>query len=273
MPKLMLFLSFVLLFGACGGSMVESSTPGPTALPTQMPSATPTPTAQPTATLTPTTLPTPTAVSSPTVTPLANPLDIEWVYYEVPSQQYYVALPSTWEQIDMDQKSLDAMANALEEENEALREIVQGEQLNQLFQSGVTFYGFDFSLESLASDFHTNVNISREALPIPLSLDDLLEFTVASLEPIDIIVTPVESHILELPAGQAGQLHYEMSLALPDGAAVTTDVTQYIFLSDDSAYILTMSAKAGEAAPYRPVFQGIAERFGLGALPETTSQN
>lgn len=224
----------VLLLVSCG-----AAAPAPTAVPT------------PTAVL-----PTPTPVP-PTVAPTPGE---EWTVYELPRGGYAISLPPHWEQIDMDPQTLESSLDAFAERNPEMATLLSG-RLRSLVTAGISFFGFDLSVEAAASGFATNINILTQTLGAEVSLDFYAQLNVGQLENMDIVVKPITHSRVRLEAGDAEKVEYSWSMTSVGNETVQLAVAQYLLVRGKTAYILTMTTTADQAAKYKPLFEQIAGSF------------
>jgi hypothetical protein len=205
-------------------------------------------------TATPTPIP-PTAAPVPTLEP-------DWQYYGKSEDGFAIALPPRWEQIDMDLQTLDASLDAVKEQNPEMAVILEGQARN-LVVSGIKFFGFDVSLDAMATGFATNVNVLKQSLGMEMSLDVFAQVSVAQLENMDMILGDVTQRHVNLAAGEGIELKYRMEMNLPDGKAMTLALTQYAVIRGEDAYVITLSTTDDQAGTYAPIFEKIAQSFQL----------
>ena len=73
----------------------------------------------------------------------------------------------------------------------------------------------------------------------------------------------VETETVTLPAGEAGVVRYEWTVAGGDGSSTDVSVTQYAVLADGDGFILSFSAATDTMNEYGPLFEQVAETFSV----------
>ncbi len=254
--SLLVVVILLVLATGCGAPAVEPTAIPPTPVP---PTATPVPP-------TPTPVPPTETPAPPTNTPasgssgLLPPSEEGWEVYEMADNGYAISLPEEWEKIDLDPQTISATVAVLKEGNPELAELVEG-YAGSVFQSGGSFFAFDLGSNSLSSGMMANVNVLQQDLGADLSIDFIIQLSAGQIENLANVVPPVESDVVEVPAGEAGVLRYKMTLNQVGGISVTMSAVQYVFIKDQVMYILTMGAPTEQEAAYLPLFDKIAQTF------------
>lgn len=247
----------LLLLAGCGASASEpTSIPlASTALP---PSAT---VAPPTATLVPpTSTPAPATPTPAPTTVAASELDPGWKLCEKESEGFALGLPPTWEQIDMDQATLDASLEAVSKNNPDVADMLKGQARNLLL-SGVKFYAFDLAPEAVAEGFATNVNVIKQTLQVAPSMEVYVQINVAQLEKMPSVIKPLTHQRVKLASGTGEELRYQLSMQAPTGEELKLAITQLLALKGKSAYVVTCTTRADQQQTYETTFEKISRSF------------
>ena len=251
---------------AAAPTLIPTSTPEPTAVftatlpPTDTP--TPEPTATATATATVTETPAPTDTPEPTTTPAPETRSDGWTVYTMEEDGFTVALPPEWQRLEMDPAKMQAAVGQVAENNPEFSKMLT-QQAQSILATGVSFYGFDLSLESVQSRFITNISILKAPLDVDVDLDVVAQLNVNQIEMLPGVQKPVENTAVELPAGDAHRLRYTMKMNMASGEETNAAFTQYIFLEDGIIYVMTMTTRADLLPGYATDFEKIAQSFSL----------
>jgi len=227
--------------------------------------AAPTATAEPTQSLEPAKPP-----SSP------SPPTSAWVTYDVPAERLSMALPHDWQRIEMDPATLQAVMDVWHDRDPQVAAIL--EQAKGLIEQGIVFWGIDLSPTALAAGYVANVNVLKSALPVTMSLSVLSQVSAAELENLEAVVSAVTRERVQLPAGEAETLRYQMRVPDVQGETLTVDAFQCLLVDDGMVYTVSLVSKAGGPEDYQAIFEQMLEsiRFavssgspgeGLGHLP------
>ena len=261
-------LSVALLLMGCG--LPEAMLVPPTATPTPIPPTdTPTP-VPPTATPTPVP-PTATPTATPTPVPptktlmpttITKTLETGWILYQKPTAGFAIALPPTWEQVDLDAENVDTIMDAVGETNPELATLLKG-QGRSLIASGFKFWGFDLTPEAAKAGFLTNVNVLKQPLTIKASLDFYVQATLTQLESLSNVIKPISHQRVKLAGSDAEEMRYQMKVAGITGKTVTAAATQYLLIREKDVYVITFVTVPEQVKKYAPIFEKIAQSFEL----------
>ena len=216
--------------------------------------AQPTPTPPPTPTPTP--VPTATApAAAPTMPPSASTEG--WPVYEVPDEQFAIALPPTWGNVDMNPANFQASLTAVQEKYPDVADLVQGEAV-ALINAGVSFFGFDPTSEALKAGGATDASVQRQRMGTNVTLEQVRQLVLTQLENTESIQKPVATQITDLAAGgQALEVSFRANVTDRNGAPLELQVIQYLALRKTDLYVVTLSTNADIASRYAAVFRGI----------------
>lgn len=223
------------------------------------PTATPRPSATPKPVVTATAAPV-----RPTATAIAeSPLELEdgWEVYEIPTLQASIALPEGWVGIPIDENMQGYIKELMDTSlaNDPELEAYLNEQLGQLKDFGIRFWAFD--LETATEESVTNLNISKQTLPLPMPLETLLELNSVELEKLPNVIEVVSAEQVTHPLGEAGELHTQLATADENGDEVLVESLQYVLIRGRDTYWLTFACRSELYDDALPAFQAIANSF------------
>lgn len=217
--------------------------------------------AKPTPTLTPSPSPVPpTPTATPVVAPTATaaPVSTEgWTRYEVPDEQFAIALPPTWGNVDMDPARFQASLNAVQQKYPDVADLVQGEAI-AFINAGVAFFGFDPTSEALKAGGATDASVQRQRMGAGATLEQIRGLVLAQLESNESIQKPIAVQTTNLSAGgQALEVSFRANVTDRNGNPLELQVFQYLALNKANLYIVTLTSNADLAERYASVFRGI----------------
>jgi hypothetical protein len=175
--------------------------------------------------------------------------------YKKPEDGFSIELPVMWNPVDM--ARLDDELRALRERHPQASPLAEP-MLRTMAAAGTKFCGFDLS--SAASGFAANVNVVKESLPGPVSLDFYVQQNLRLLESAPTIVKPIRNEPVMLGAGDAVRLNYSININLPTGAN-STSITQYLIVKGTSAYVITFTSLSSDSSKHTSTFDKIAQSF------------
>lgn len=261
-----LIVLVTLLLAACGGETAVA--PTATAVAQLQPTHTPQPssTPSPTDTPVPTSTPQPTDTPAPTNTPTPSPEP--WQTYAVPTHNYFLALPPGWQELPLDETTLDEALAVLGDHNPQFAQLASSGYVQTLLASGGTFWGVDLSVDSITKASPTNMNVIVEERPSPVTIDFYISLSVGQIENLANVTSPIDTDIFVLDGQEMGKLMYEMTLTMPDGTAVPFRTVQYVIVNDATVYIITLLADTSFSQSYFDGFDEIAATFAIGDAPD-----
>jgi hypothetical protein len=176
-------------------------------------------------------------------------------------QGFSVQLPASWADATKDRARLLAETRRLYGDDPEL-----AATMDRLLAAGnanvaVKMIAFDLAPSSLRSGFATNLNVVRERTPLPLAV--WRQEALKALSAMSFVVQPIWSQTVKLPAGKAVLLTYRARFTL-GGKRVDTAITQYAFVGNGSAIVLTYTTLPRLAAGYRATFERSARSYRLG---------
>ena len=182
----------------------------------------------------------------------------ELTVYEKPKEGFAVGLPAAWKEIDMDPQNMDAALKSLEQQNPQLGPQVSA-SVRAVAKLGFKFYGCD--LQSAATVFMRNVNVMKNEIPIPLTLDQVVEQNLQQFESLPFVVKPVKHERMKGAFGEAERVQFGVKISAPGAPSINSDSILYLFVKDKTIYSLTVSVATGEASQHLALADKIAQSF------------
>jgi hypothetical protein len=180
----------------------------------------------------------------------------------VEEEGFSIAVPAGWQELTSEDIAESGVIDAMASANPAAADTLA--QAQAAIESGqIAYFAFDLEPDDTSVAFAANVNVISGG---PIGDDDTAESAAeemaAGVESQIAVNGEVETGTVTLPAGEAGVVAYEWSVALPDGTSTDVAVRQYAVLVDGEAYVLSFSARADTlAGEYERTFERIAESF------------
>ncbi len=279
-PLSLLFTLFVtgLAFAACAPAATPTPTPDAQATGTAIAAsifATQTagaPTATETPTITDTPLPTdtprPTATATPKPTAAAevvvtSTLESGWTLYAMQTSKFALALPPSWERLDLNPSALETGLGIVGEQNPKLKAMFSSQTVRGLAAAGIRFYGFDPSPESLASGSPTSVNVLKIGVGASFPLDSLVPLTLQQLKNIADPATPITHRRVSLSNVEAEEIKYQAKLTSVTGQQLPLMLTQFLMVDGTTEYVVTCGTASELATNEATVFEKIGQSFRL----------
>lgn len=275
-PKLLILVSLCTFLVACGqeepemnleatvaAALSATQTAAPTATavpPTATPTQAPTATAVPTSTLAPTSTPEATATTVAETGIIETELDSGNTLYELPESGFSFELSPEWAVIDLTAEELSDVLGAVVEQNESLS-FLSTEYAQNLVASGIRFYAINTVPESLASGGPFTLNVVVEELPFGLTAERYANLAVGQLEQLFDLETAVEQTPVTVGGEASVRLVYPLEIVTALGVPVDIVNTQYIFVNEGRAYIVTASVLTELAEAYLEPVRAAAETF------------
>ena len=196
---------------------------------------------------------------APTV---ATALDSGWVRYEATRDGSAVALPPSWEVVQLDPDDVSRSLGPLRAEEPALADRIE-RQVKLLSAVGIVkLYGFDRGTPEADTGL-TSISIIGQDAGIELSLDfyaSLAMQLVLALPELDGIV---ERTRVDLNGTIAEELSFTLNLADLDDGIARLRVIQYLVTRGPKLYAVTLSTKVDTAEELEQTFSQIARSFHL----------
>lgn len=220
--------------------------------------------------VTPTPSPEPTETATPT--PPGPPIPPGWTLYNGEDGSFALALPPTWQKIDLDPQTLDSSLAEVRSHNPDWAHLL-GEQAPDLLQSGIKFYALEVDSEAApgpkgtpppqgaAARFPPNLNVIVQPLKSGETLEAYVQLNRRQMESLEGVTAPVSVRAVKLADEPAQRLRYTMSMGLPGGTEGQLQFTQYFVMQEQKVYVLTFAVQEAQAARYAIKIYQIAESF------------
>jgi hypothetical protein len=177
-----------------------------------------------------------------------------WSEYPVPENGFAISVPTTWQQLPVKAMELEAALQAVRETNPELAGAL-GVNAPTLIQNGVKFWAYDLTPESVQGAFATNLTVTRQILPNPVSFDTFVTVNLNQLNALETRNSNIVSDRTSIAGLPAERIRYLLTLDAGDGAPVTTAILQYLVLNGRNAYVLTFATRTDLIGQYNEVFE------------------
>ena len=174
--------------------------------------------------------------------------------YEVASQRFSIAVPSSWEALSVEKVFDEDEAEMFAEENPQFAEVFRAISRPN---SPVKFFAAD---PEVVDEFATNVNVVVIRAPRGATFADLVRVDRAQLR--QIAKGPVDDRIVTLPAGRAHRMAYEAEF-VHQGEARRFALLQYALLARGASYTLSYTTFENLKDKYAAAFEQSARSFRL----------
>ena len=292
MKKAIIFISFVfVLFTACNSlseeevmqtavanvSATQTAEPTATPLPTDTPTPEPTATNTPIPTDTPTPAPTETPVPTDTLEPTATAtpasslveteLESGDILYEQTDAGFSIVLSPDWLVIDLSSDDFSQMLGMVGGQNESLSFFTE-EYFQQIVASGIRFYALNENVESLSSPVPMSINVLTQEGDLGLSLEEFMTVNTAQFANFFDLTSEIEQEVMMLGDMEVGRISYTVNLVTALGIESEVANTQYLVLTDDGFYIVTLGMGVELVEEYQEAARTAVETFQLIELEE-----
>jgi hypothetical protein len=189
---------------------------------------------------------------------VTSTLDSGWTLYTKEVDGFAIALPPDWFQFDFDPKTIDTTLQIVQKQNPELGKLLT-EQARQAAASGFKLIAYDLSK---GTSFTVNVSVGKVSMPYPYSLDTIASEVVAQFEKLATVAKPIKTEHVSLAAGDAQRIQLTQRVNV-GGKTMTLTSTEYMLISGQSLYMVTLTAPADQFKAYDATFQRIVESFRL----------
>lgn len=176
-----------------------------------------------------------------------------WSEYAMPENGFALSVPTTWQRLPVQERELSASLQTIRESNPELAQAL-GDNAPTLLHNGVKFWAFDLSAESQQTAFATNVTVTRQILPNPISFDTFLLINLNQLNALTTRNSDIVNERTSLAGQPAERVRYLLTLNNGNESPLTASITQYLVLNDRSAYVLTYATRTDLIDKYSAVF-------------------
>jgi hypothetical protein len=180
-----------------------------------------------------------------------------WPVYEVKSEGFAIELPPDWRQVDMDPKTFEAHFNEALQQNPEMAPMLAN--VRQQVAAGVKFFGFD--QKTMGTGFATNVNVIRLPIPPGTTLDSAVAATIKESEALPGAIKPVTHERVKSANGDRERVHLKLTMKMANGQSQTVASTQYLLVSGNNAFAITLTTLPDKEATYTAIFDRIGQSF------------
>jgi len=186
-----------------------------------------------------------------------------WKVFDTFEDSVSIALPPEWETLDTSLPDINEALKAFSEKNPDLmsRSV---ESIESLIETGQIFFAIDASSDSEQMEFSGSAILGMVDVGSNLTLDDVVGFVIHYLDEVSNIASDIEERRLETRTGKSVELHYSTEYVLPDDSVIAAETFQYLYLKDETLYILTFTASPDHIDGYLPVFTRASNELSLG---------
>jgi hypothetical protein len=126
---------------------------------------------------------------------------------------------------------------------------------------GIKFMALYMDRESLAAGYAPNMNILQQPNP-GLTLDDFTELGIPMIAAmLGIDEEDIALEYVELPAGEAARLDYQIAGTVANGQGLTLHAMQFIFMHEGSQYVVSFGTLEEQFAEQEAMFLEIMDTF------------
>lgn len=201
------------------------------------------------------------AFASPTPTTFVVVLPNGWAEHSVGDEGFAISIPTTWQRLPVKPEELAAALESMRQSNPEMAQVL-GSNGVSLMQNGVKFWAFDLDPEGMKSNFATNVTVTRQILPNPVSFDTFVAVNLSQLNALASRTGEVVSERIAIGGLAAQRVRYRLSLDV-GGSATMASITQYLVLNGRDAYVLTYATRGDLTEKYQRVFEQSAQSLRL----------
>lgn len=172
----------------------------------------------------------------------------------MPENGFALSVPITWQRLPVKQQELDAALQTIRESNPELAQAL-GENAQALLANGVKFWAFDLNAQAAQAGFATNVTITRQTLPNPVSFETFVAINLNQLNALTTRSSDIVNERTSIAGQPAERVRYLITLHRENEAPLTASITQYLVLNGRNAYVLTFATRTDLTENYRAVFE------------------
>jgi len=194
--------------------------------------------------------------AEPNPKPDPAPASHSWPLHEVAEEGFSIRVPPEWQLITQSPQEFESMVESVEAKNPQMAAILKSAR-SQL-GANVKFNAIEPA--SAATGFATNVNVIVERLPQPLTRAQFLEGTLEQIRKLP-QAKPVAHKPVTTEAGEADMLTWGVTLRLRNGQTVSTSITQYLFLRDQTGTVVTFTTTDDRASTESATSEEIGKSF------------
>jgi hypothetical protein len=177
-----------------------------------------------------------------------------WSEFAMPENGFALSVPVTWQRLPVKRQELDAALGAISESSPEVAQAL-GENAPALFASGVRFWAFDLENAAARNGFATNVTVTRQTFPNPISFDTFVSVNLSQLRSVSSRNSDIVNERIALAGQPAERIRYLLTLDQEGGEPMTVAITQYLVVDGQNAYVLTYATRTDQSEMYRPIFE------------------
>lgn len=177
-----------------------------------------------------------------------------WTEYATPENGFALSVPTAWQRLPVKQQELDAALAAMRASNPELADAL-GENARTLLNGGVKFWAFDLNSANAQSEFATNVTVTRQTLPGPVSFDTFVAVNLEQLNALGSRNSDVVHERVAVAGLPAERVRYLLTLNDDASAPLTAAITQYLVLNGRNAFVVTYATRTDLNENYRATFE------------------
>lgn len=187
---------------------------------------------------------------TPTITTLSG-----WTRYDLPEEGFTIAIPEGWVPWSIDPEVYqDVIEEAIDQYPELADSVeTSGESLAA---SGAKFIALDVGDYDPVTKILTNLSVMTQYLGMDMKLEFFAEFYKVQMESMDFVSGEVEIEYLTFMGGDCALFTYTTAFGDYELA-----MYQFVFISNQTGYILTMTTSTDMVEALDPVFNEIAGSF------------
>lgn len=183
-----------------------------------------------------------------------------WSEYAMPENGFALSVPTVWQRLPVKAQELDAALQTIRTSNPELARVL-GDSAPTLLQNGVKFWAFDLNEETQQSGFATNITVTRQILPNPVSFDTFLSINLNQLNALTTRNSDIVNERTSLAGQPAERVRYLLTFNTDSEAPLTASITQYLVLNGRNAYVLTYATRTDLIEKYSGIFDQSASSF------------
>jgi hypothetical protein len=192
-------------------------------------------------------------IATPVPTSVVVVVPNGWREYQMPTEGFALSVPISWQQLPVKSQELEATLQTIRESNPELADTL-GANASALLQNGVKFWAFDLNPETQQAGFATNVTLTRQQLPNPVSFDAFVSINLNQLNELKTRNSEIVNERTLIGGQPAQRVRYLLTLNRDSDAPITAAITQYLVLNGRNAFVLTYATRTDLAAKYQSTF-------------------
>lgn len=177
-----------------------------------------------------------------------------WSEYAMPENGFAISVPTAWQRLPVKMQELDAALGTIRQTNPELGNAL-GENAQTLLANGVKFWAFDVNAANNQIPFATNLTVTRQALPNPVSFDTFVSINLSQLNALTTRNSDIVNERTSLAGQPAERVRYLLTFDREEGEPVTAAITQYLVVNERGAFVLTYATRTDLNEQYRPIFE------------------